>query len=219
MPPRKRARLNPPAPKVYDVDPEGDLVIEAGKLKAKNLIRVSKAVLTSASPVFDVMLGPNFAEGQTEHTAEKPLKLHDDEGEVMLTLMKLIHDQITDSAEIDYEKLPQLVIMGDKYACLSRLRPWMQSALSMWRNESQGSYLRFRNRKSIYMTLFEAVCIAYIIDDSKNFGYLSRELFHLVTPLSIPMDSGLLDGLIPEEFKSKSNLTISTHVADSRQTN
>ncbi|KPI42877.1 uncharacterized protein AB675_1989 [Cyphellophora attinorum] len=210
MPPRKRQRLE-----IHDADPEGDTVIEVGKAgrgKQKTLIRASKKVLTSSSPVFDTMLGPNFAEGQVDHTVEEPLKLPDDDGSAMLILFQIIHNRLLDVSNIDLDKLPRLVLAGDKYSCFDVLRPWLQLALGRWRETHdrtfciEQGYLVNGVEK---MTLGDAFYTAYLIDDSITFEWLSHEVLHCVQLVAVAGKrsivglSSLLDDLVPKKIEAR----------------
>lgn len=205
-PPRKKARLNPSKHTVHDVDPKGDIVIEAGTKKTTTLIRVSKDVLTSTSPVFKVMLGPDFAEGQRTHTVEQPLKLNDDDGPALLMLLQIVSGAITDGSDVKPWLLPQLVLLGDKYDCLDQLRPWVQVALGIWREQSDNKYtfgLSIGYKDQEILPINEAIRVAFLTDDSANFGALSHALFHILHD----GDKGImeyqvpLDDLMPADFK------------------
>lgn len=74
-----------------DIAPEGDVIFVLQQTR----LRVSSVILASASPVFKVMFGPNFAEGQGHRTAGEPreVPLHDDDLCAMTRLCRLLHHQ------------------------------------------------------------------------------------------------------------------------------
>jgi hypothetical protein len=200
MPPKRKRVV------VHDVDANGDVVIQAGRPGLRTLIRVSKEALVDASPVFGAMLGPNFAEGQVQHTVEKPLKLHDDDGAIMLVLLKIIHQKLHDPGQVNVDRLEYLVLMGDKYSCFELLRPWLLFGLGRMRERYGRDFSTNADRNRI--TILDALYIAYLIDDGASFEWLSHELFHLVQGVSgdpssnsIHKLSSVLSDLMPDDFK------------------
>lgn len=107
--------------KIIVIVPEGYLVVAVGLGHAQQLVEISSSVLKSASPVFSVMLGPSFKEGQTTHTAKNPLRLSDDDPTTTLNLFYVLHsrrEKVTRKAEW----LQHLVMLCDKYDCVSSIK-------------------------------------------------------------------------------------------------
>jgi len=74
-----------------DIAAEGDVILVLQQTR----LRVSSAILSSASPVFKTMFGPNFLEGQGQRSAGDPreVTLHDDDLCAMTRLCRLLHHQ------------------------------------------------------------------------------------------------------------------------------
>lgn len=62
----------PPAPRHVLIAPDGVITFTLTAGGQDTIIRVSSVVLSYASPVFRSLLGPKFAEGQTERSAARP---------------------------------------------------------------------------------------------------------------------------------------------------
>ena len=70
---------------------EGDVIFVLQQTR----LRVSSVILSSASPVFKAMFGPNYAEGQGQRSAGEPreVPLFDDDLCAMARLCRLLHHQ------------------------------------------------------------------------------------------------------------------------------
>ena len=79
-----------------------------------------------ASPVFAVMFGGRFLEGQSLPTTSPPeLPLPDDNATAMSVLCKIMHLQTENiSTSMNYADLGTLALLADKYDCTHLLRPW-----------------------------------------------------------------------------------------------
>ncbi|KAL6365499.1 hypothetical protein LRP88_01494 [Fusarium phalaenopsidis] len=61
------------APFLREIIPDGDVILVVGPEKSK--IQVSSHLLRTTSPVFNVMLGPNFKEGTALRENEGPTEI------------------------------------------------------------------------------------------------------------------------------------------------
>ena len=118
-------------PQVIDAaqSSKGDIIISVGRSGHRaTLIRVHSASLKITSPLFRVMLGPNFIEGSTTYTDESPLRLKGDDAEAMLDLCTLLHHQ--KASKIPLSRFPKLVALADKYQCVETVVPWFMAAMN-----------------------------------------------------------------------------------------
>lgn len=209
MPPKKKARVTEPETvpkkrKVIDIDPEGDMVVFAGKGDFARLMRVKKETLTRVSPVFSTMLNGRFAEGQKDHTADDPLQLPGDDAAAMETMFKLLHLTLKDAAETRECHIHLLVALCDKYAVPDAQTLPLQAILDRWR-ESEHRVLVPKLSDMWEPTLastLEGLYIAYLLNDSANFGHLSHEIFKYASPwcLERVYSSDALGHLMPDDF-------------------
>ena len=93
------------------IDPEGDVIFICGETE----LQVSSKVLSLASPVFNALFGPRFAEGQL--TPSKPIRidLHDDDAESMRLMCAVLHDESPYAHGIGLERIERLAVFTDKY--------------------------------------------------------------------------------------------------------
>ncbi len=114
-------------------DPAGDLVLKVGSGDEVTLIRVHSKVLSLASPVFNSMLSPRFAEGQALENnkgtvdSTTTIDLPDDEPEAMSWICGALHFKEDDAQEMSYSLLMRLVVICDKYDMSTALRPWSRN--------------------------------------------------------------------------------------------
>lgn len=141
--PTKRARKAGPETSpdvVIAIDPKGDLVLKVGSKQPK-LMRVSSKYMTIVSKVFNALLSPRFREGQTHHDASNPLELPDDQAEAMELICKLAHHKISKASIILASRLQALVVVCDKYGCLSSFATHVNAVLSTWLQDLRDSAL------------------------------------------------------------------------------
>lgn len=117
-----------------EIDPTGDMFIEVGT-PFSWLFRVSKERLTSVSPAFKTMLGPDFAEGKRVHTANAPLKLPEDNSAGMEELFNIAHFHDQPSPSSRAMNLSQLLVACDKYGCIHVFRFQLNAVLERWATE------------------------------------------------------------------------------------
>ncbi|OIW22504.1 btb/poz-like protein [Coniochaeta ligniaria NRRL 30616] len=103
------------SPAIENIVPDGDVIMVLGPEKRE--MRVSSQSLRYASKVFDIMLGPNWGEGQGLSKINPPkVTLEEDEAESMRTIFYVLHhrnDQV--SKEMTAAFVLDLAIASDKY--------------------------------------------------------------------------------------------------------
>jgi hypothetical protein len=159
---------------VLDAAAEGDVVFN---LKLTRL-RVSSAILASASPVFKVMLGPVFREGQDFRSAQYPkqIPLEDDSAAITRLCFLLHHERDPiDPASQDIsladgsEGLFALAVVADKYGCADAVRTTGSSLVSHF------VYSSISIGMSIEAVMY-LVSTAYVLGDPRHFALLTRHL-------------------------------------------
>lgn len=163
---------------------DADIVLVLGD--GETQLRVSSVILSSASPVFTTMLGPNFLEGQGDRSAQDPkeITLLDDDVNAMVRLCRLIHHQDNmpptpndkDSLAGVAEELLALVIVADKYRCIDSIR--FAGECMLFNSASTAAFL-----DPSMGTLLHLVAAAYMLNDSRHFALFTRKLV-LDTPKS-----------------------------------
>ncbi|CAH0019546.1 unnamed protein product [Clonostachys rhizophaga] len=134
-----------------DIAVNGDVAFIVGPSCRR--LRVYSLVLTNASTVFNVMLGPHFKEGhQLAQTGLTEIELPEDNAEAVEIVFNIIHgrnDRVSDT--LDPDKLLQVAIITDKYDCLVPLafamKLWLKSVsaadpVQMWALAMVGVILR-----------------------------------------------------------------------------
>ncbi|KAF7557871.1 hypothetical protein G7046_g5934 [Stylonectria norvegica] len=114
----------PREPTCIQPDPDGDLILIVGEEEME--LRVHSLLLKLASPVFAVMLGPNFSEGRKLQEAAdgEPviIPLPDDDAQSFLTLYRVLRGP-EDELEIpNAGALLELGVLVDKYNFVSRFK-------------------------------------------------------------------------------------------------
>ncbi|KAK0716101.1 hypothetical protein B0H67DRAFT_554487 [Lasiosphaeris hirsuta] len=114
------------------VAPSGDVIMVVGKEKRR--MRVHSVILSAASPVFKVMFGPNFSEGNHLSTVDpKEIPLPKDNEDALQTIFYIVHfrpDAINDPPSPDL--LLQVAIAANKYGFVNALKHPLQA----WINDS-----------------------------------------------------------------------------------
>ena len=93
------------------IDPQGDVILICGEIE----LQVSSKVLSLASPVFQALFGPNFAEGQPTSSKASRIQLHDDDAESMRLMCAILHHKCASANGIGLERLERLAVVTDKY--------------------------------------------------------------------------------------------------------
>jgi len=161
---------------------DGDVIFALQQTR----LRVSSAILFSASPVFKRMFGPNFAEGQGERSSKNPRKitLSDDDVSAMTKLCRILHHQSetrdtlltqdTDHTPAEtigrcIDDLFALTVVSDKYDCSDSVEAVVKYLLSEYASPS------LCERMSARATLVLSA-IAYKIYDCRHFALFTRRL-------------------------------------------
>jgi hypothetical protein len=163
-----------------DIATEGDVIFVLQQTR----IRVSSAILASASPVFKAMFGPNFAEGQGDRSAQNPkeITLPDDDASATTILCRLMHHQykhndlsffVVKAAPESTTQLVQdfftLATVADKYGCADMARVMGASLLSELGSTSLYSFFTAE-------TLITLAAATYTIADCYYFALFTRRL-------------------------------------------
>lgn len=107
-----------------------DVVLVVGQGDSASKLKVNSEILRQASPVFDALLGPNFAEGRgLSFTTPKEVNLPDDDPKSMQAICEILHFRKecvrADSTPAVILDLARLV---DKYA----LHKAISSVVNSW---------------------------------------------------------------------------------------
>lgn len=157
---------------VHDTDPAGDVMLLVGPDKVS--IRASSKVLRLASRVFDKMLGPHFAEGQSlsgegslEKSAASPTEftLPDDDSEAMVLFCDTIHFKRHATPDIAFPLLAKMAFLSDKY----------DSSLAL-SSESEIWLSNFRGSKEGESCFGKMLWISYAMGNHRTFSKISREM-------------------------------------------
>lgn len=158
-----------PVSEISSDDGDTILVLTSARL------RVCSAILCSASPVFKVMLGPKFSEGQDLRNVQNPkeISLPDDDTAAMTRLCRLIHHQHDPQAgephEFAAKALFDLTVLMDKYACTAALSMAWQFLLSSFATPLVSSTLSAE-------TLLYLAAAANLLDNRRYFCCFTRRL-------------------------------------------
>lgn len=151
----------------------GDVFLTLGQTR----LRVSSVILSSASPVFKAMLGPDFLEGQGERSAQNPkeIPLPDDDVAVMTRLCRLLHHQGDCSSRdpkavaASARGLFNLAVLADKYDCIGSIQ--MAGGYLLFDLESATSAGR-----APVQAMLNLVAASYILEDGRHFALFTRRL-------------------------------------------
>ena len=159
---------------VVDVAAEGDVILTLQHSR----LRVSSVILASASPVFKVMLGPVFLEGQDFRGAQYPKEIPlEDDSSAMTRLCFLLHhkrdpqDPTSHSISLldDAEGLFALAVVEDKYGSIDAVRMAGDSLLSYFAYNSVSTFMATQ-------ALLYFIGTAYILEDQRQFALYTRRL-------------------------------------------
>lgn len=154
-----------------DIDRHGDVTLQLTKGgnvsdKGTNSILVSSKVLKLASPVFSVMLGPSFREGQRSASGTlDPIPLPDDDAEAMTVLCHILHFNYSALPDkVNLELFKNLALLCDKYDCVMPLKYVSEQWLLMWEKPAE--------KNDLQTLLF----ISYIFDRAERFSAISTRI-------------------------------------------
>lgn len=186
------------------IHPDGDVVFIVGNKKSRVL--VSSVILRNSSQVFNVLLGPKYAEGQklsSKGSVEVPLP--EDDPEALTTILCVLHgrnDRVPE--EIPGDKLCEIATLCDKYDLFIPLK----FAIQQW--------LRASWLVSEPSELWLLMSAAYWFRHQKVFAKATHDLirYHVgsyttfARRIEIHPDSAALICLSLEEQRSRTTLRI-----------
>ena len=100
------------------IDPDGDVVLKTFRPDGGKHVRVSRHILSLASPVFAKMFNSKFREGLDQHQASPPhpLALPDDDGNAVEVVCNALHYRMEEvPTSLSVECLVNVGIFVDKY--------------------------------------------------------------------------------------------------------
>ena len=156
---------------LVEIDRDGDVTLvltksSEGSQNEEVSILVSSKVLTLASRVFAVMLGPHFLEGQRSASgALSPIPLPDDNADAMTTLCHILH--LNNSAlpeEPELELFKNLALLCDKYDCVKPLKFVSEYWLLLW------------TKATIPSEMQTLLLISYVFDRPERFSDVSMRI-------------------------------------------
>ncbi|EMC92593.1 hypothetical protein BAUCODRAFT_254883 [Baudoinia panamericana UAMH 10762] len=158
---------------IVRVTEEYDVVLRIGR-PPDIALGLSSAVLRAASPVFAALLGPHFAEGQSEGTTDEPkeVTLQGDNSEAMSDICHLLHNKTIGTVITRLVKNPQsarihqLAVVIDKYACTEPLTLHTQALLLGYLDSHYGGLAHLGN----------IAAAAYMLDHGRAFTIATRRL-------------------------------------------
>lgn len=169
-----------PRPNMTTIDiatTDGDILLMLGETR----LRVSSVILSSASPVFRTMLGPNFSEGQGDRSAENPkeIPLEDDDVATTTRFCRLLHHQNELPKKSHGQKplelraaakeLYDLAVLADKYNAVQSIRMAGAYLLSELGANSRAEAMPME-------ALLYLITTAFILEDSRHFILFTRRL-------------------------------------------
>lgn len=156
---------------------DGDVLLVLGETR----LRVSSVILSSASPVFRTMLGPNFSEGQGNRSAENPkeIPLEDDDVATTTRFCRLLHHQ-NELPETSHGQKPlelraaakelyDLAVLADKYNAVQSIRMAGAYLLSELGANSRPEAMPME-------VLLYLITTAFIMEDPRHFILFTRRL-------------------------------------------
>jgi hypothetical protein len=126
---------NGKTPALTNIVSDGDVIMVVGP--DKHQMRVDSHCLRRASKVFDIMLGPNWSEGQElSQDAPPQVTLEEDDAEALMIVFYILHhrnEQVPE--ELSAESILKIAIASDKYDFAVALR----FASAHWLGHTNGS--------------------------------------------------------------------------------
>lgn len=185
-----------------DPDPNGDVILAVGPEDAVKQIRVATKVLSLASPVFAVMFGPQWAEGQGLSTIDPPsVRLKEDDPDAMQCMLSVLHYRKIVSTKVPLLLFKKVALLCDKYDCSVAMSSWAQDRL----------------RKMVGGADYDILWLAYVFGCAHTFWKVTRDIMHdeVGTKISIHMQSA--DdiqgwGLLPHSMLGEQHSRIAPYV-------
>ncbi|KAJ3530266.1 hypothetical protein NM208_g9403 [Fusarium decemcellulare] len=174
--PKPNNKATPPFDCFENIAPEGDVVFV---LTGKTRVRVNSAIMRAVSPVFNLMLGPNFKEGHALAAATNgtsvEIPLPDDDDEAFGWICRALHCQADTNLWLpQLAKLVQVLELADKYAVIKAIELsvdfWIRKSIEMIEEALCGP----GNSDMIHYWHLSLAC--YRVHASKSFELVTREL-------------------------------------------
>ncbi|EEU36469.1 uncharacterized protein NECHADRAFT_81246 [Fusarium vanettenii 77-13-4] len=128
VPAKKRKRPEPETaskedetPFMREIIPDGDVILIVGPEKSK--IQVSSHLLRTTSPVFNVMLGPNFKEGAALRENEGPTEivLPEDNAKALWNVYSTLYGANPHVNKLKPDEIYDVAVLAQKYDLIDRL--------------------------------------------------------------------------------------------------
>jgi len=194
--------------RVTDISPDGDVVLIVGGDNVR--LRVYSQCLRSASPVFRVMFGPNWSEGQklsSDSPTEVPLS--DDDADAMRIICYVIHNRNDLVPQhLSAKDVLQIAIEVDKYELVTALKfasvEWVKPQVGAERVEMGhrlASAFLFDNTVAfeaniLMLILHYAGSYVDFLDDEFTSQILPSKTFHLLEERRTKLRAGVCQVLI-----------------------
>ncbi|UPL04354.1 hypothetical protein LCI18_015288 [Fusarium solani-melongenae] len=109
------------APSLREIIPGGDVILVVGPEKSK--IQISSHLLRTTSPVFNVMLGPNFKEGAALRENEGPTEivLPEDNARALWNVYNTLYGANPHVNKLEPDEIYDISILAQKYDLSDRL--------------------------------------------------------------------------------------------------
>lgn len=163
-----------------DISAGGDVVFVVGE-KQLDRFRVSSAIMKNASKVFEAMLSPGFAEGNTLlRSKQVEVPLPDDDVDGMFLILCVLHfrnDLVPET--LGPRKIYNVAVLADKYDLFVPLKFAGQHWLSRARQAPprlQGWWDGSDDDAREDERLWQLICAAYLLNDKKAFSEVTRSL-------------------------------------------
>jgi hypothetical protein len=188
---------------IYDLATNGDVILTLRFTR----LRVSSAVLSTASPAFRAMFGPDFFVGQNLYSPRHPkeIPLREDDSHGMMRLCYLVHHQRDpgDSSPLTVSSVPgakeflTMATLADKYGCSHSVNMGGAEPLSYFTDPSGIS------ASTAVEALLHLIAATYVLEDRRQFarftGYL---VLYYEKPYSGLLKQAVL-ALLPSSFLRK----------------
>ena len=155
---------------IYELTSNGDVVLTLRFTR----LRVSSAILSTASPVFREMFGPNFLVGQNLYSPRNPkeIPLPEDDSNAMMRLCYLLHHQRdpSDSSPLNVsstqgaKEFLTMAELADKYGCSHSVNMVSAEPLSYFADPSA------INAGTSIEALLHLIAAMYVLDDRRQFA-------------------------------------------------
>lgn len=122
----------PEPTEIFAIAENGDIILDVGEPDNKLKLLVSSDVLTTSSKVFAALLSPNFAEGQSDRSAQSPqtIPLPEDMPKHTKLMCQLLHGTVSpeELKDTSSSQILSLATLVDKY-CLTQTLQYHSQAL------------------------------------------------------------------------------------------